>query len=190
MGSHLKPGRSRFAWELARYVIAWAFVVAAVVGLFWLLQEVLPEVVADQTTTTTTSAPATTTTVAQATTTTVAAGESTTTVAAETTTTTTLPVVRPPEEVTVLVLNSTLRVGLAARVAADLHDLGYIVEQPANARPLRQFTTILHAEGYGLEALELAETAFEDEAIVGIDTEDLTSDDVNIVVVLGSSYDS
>ncbi len=173
MGSHLKPGRTRFAWELARYVIAWTVVVAAVVGLFWLLQEVLPEVVADETTTTTAPAPETTTTVAPA-----------------PTTTTTLPVVRPPGEVTVLVLNSTLRIGLAARVAADLNDLGYVVEQPDNARPIRQFTTILHAEGYGLEALELAETAFEDEAIVGVDTEDRTSDEVNVVVVLGSSYDS
>lgn len=190
MGSHLKPGRTRFAWELARYVIAWTVVVAAVVGLFWLLQEVLPEVVADETTTTTAPAPETTTTVAPAPTTTVADGETTTTVAVEPTTTTTLPVVRPPGEVTVLVLNSTLRIGLAARVAADLNDLGYVVEQPDNARPIRQFTTILHAEGYGLEALELAETAFEDEAIVGVDTEDRTSDEVNVVVVLGSSYDS
>lgn len=190
MGSHLKPGRSRFAWELARYVIAWAFVVAAVVGLFWLLQEVLPEVIGDETTTTTSTTPVTSTTVPEQTTTTLASDETTTTVAGPTTTTTTLPVVRPPEEVTVLVLNSTLRVGLAARVAADLNELGYIVEQPDNARPLRSVTGIFHAEGYGLEALELAETAFEEEAIVGIDTDDRTNDEIDIVVVLGSSYDS
>lgn len=191
MGSHLKPGRSRFAWELARYVIAWALVVAAVVGLFWLLQEVLPAYVSSaDSTTTTTVATTTTSTTPDASTTTTLAEAPTTTVVESSTTTTTMPLVRPPEEITVQVLNSTLRIGLAARVAADLDELGYLVEQPDNARPRRDFTTILHAEGYGLEALELAEAAFEEDAIVGIDTEDRTSDDVQIVVILGQSYDS
>lgn len=195
MGSHLKPGRSRFAWELTRYVIAWALVVTAVVGLFWLLQEVLPDVVAADTTTTTVGAGETTTSVDQTTTTTTTPVETTTTTIADTTTssaptttTTTLPPVRPPAEVTVRVLNSTPRVGLAASVAADLADLGYVVVQPANATPQRSVTTILHAEGWGLEALELKETAFESESTVGIDDEGRTSEEVPVVVILGDSF--
>lgn len=192
----MKPGRSRFAWELTRYVLAWALVVTAVVGLFWLLQEVLPEVVAADTTTTTVAAGDTTTstgpTTSTTTSTTVAAETTTTTIASTTsapsTTTTTLPPIRPPSEVTVRVLNSTPRVGLAASVAADLAEIGYVVVQPANATPQRSVTTILHAEGWGLEALELKETFFESESTVGLDDEGRTSGEVPVVVILGDSF--
>ncbi len=187
MGSHLRPGRSRFAWELVRYVLAWALVVTAVVGLFWLLQEVLPDLVASDTTTTTAPVAASSTTTEAPTTTTEAPATTTSTEPEPTTTTTTLPAARPPEELTVTVLNSTPRVGLAAQVAADLAGLGYVVGQPANASPRRAVTTILHAEGFGLEAIELKETAFEDDATVGIDDEGRTSDEVDIVVILGDS---
>ncbi len=191
MGSHLKPGRSRFAWELIRYVLAWALVVTAVVGLFWLLQEVLPDLVSSDGTTTTTTEPesaSSSTTVPATTTTTLPATTTTTEPPEPTTTTTTLPAARPPEEITVTVLNSTPRVGLAAEVAADLAGLGYLVGQPANATPQRGVTTILHAEGYGLEAIELKEAAFEDEATVGLDDEGRTSGEADIVVILGDSY--
>jgi cytoskeletal protein RodZ len=191
VGSHLKPGRSRFAWELVRYVLAWALVVSAVVGLFWLLQEVLPDIVSSEatTTTTTTEAPTASSTSTVPTTSTTLPASTTTSEAAEpTTTTSTTPAARPPEELTVTVLNSTTRVGLAAEVAADLADLGYLVGQPANATPQRAVTTILHAEGFGLEAIELKETAFEEEATVGLDDEGRTSGEADIVVILGDSY--
>jgi len=187
VGSHLRPGRSRFAWELIRYVLAWALVVTAVVGLFWVLQEVLPDFVGSGDTTTTAPVAESSTTT-QATTTTTVPPSTTTTEPDVTTTTTTLPAARPPEELSVTVLNSTPRVGLAAQVAADLAELGYVVGQPANATPQRAVTTILHAEGFGLEAIELKETAFEDEATVGVDDEGRTSDGVDIVVILGDSY--
>ncbi|MEX1279800.1 MAG: LytR C-terminal domain-containing protein [Acidimicrobiia bacterium] len=192
MGSHLKPGRSRFAWEVTRYLLAWALVVSAVVGLFWLLQEVLPDVVGPNATSTTLAAD-TTTTAPVDTSTTVPAETTTTTIAGTTTTsstvtTTTLPPVRPPEEVTVLVLNSTPRVGLAAGIAADLADLGYVVVQPANATPRRPVTVILHTEDFALEALALKDAAFEEDAIVGLDDEGRTTDDVPIVVILGDSF--
>lgn len=189
MGSHLKPGRSRFAWEVIRYVLAWALVVTAVVGLFWLLQEVLPDLVSsDSATTTTAEAGGSTTSPAETATSTTSTSTTTTSVPEETTTSTTLPAARPPEEVSVTVLNSTPRVGLAAQVAADLAGFGYIIGQPANATPRRAVTTILHAEGYGLEAIELKESAFEDEATVGIDDEGRTTESINIVVILGDSY--
>ena len=187
MGSHLKPGRSRFAWEVIRYVLAWALVVTAVVGLFWLLQEVLPDLVSSDATTTTTEATGATTTT-EVSTTTSTSTTTTTTVPSETTTTTTVPEARPPEEVSVTVLNSTPRVGLAAEVAADLAELGYVVGQPANATPQRAVTTILYAEGFGIEAIELKEAAFEDEATVGIDDEGRTSSTIDIVVIIGDSY--
>jgi hypothetical protein len=189
VGSHLRPGRSRFAWELIRYVLAWALVVTAVVGLFWLLQEVLPDLVASDSTTTTTAPVAASTTSTEPTTTTTSTPVTTTTVTPRpTTTTTTTPAARPPEELAVTVLNSTPRVGLAAEVAADLAALGYVVGQPGNATPQRAVTTILHAEGFGIEAIELKETAFEDEATVGVDDEGRTDDETNIVVILGDSY--
>ncbi len=195
MGSHLKPGRSRFAWEVTRYLLAWALVVSAVVGLFWLLQEVLPDVVGPDATSTTVAADTTTTTAPVDTSTTLPAETSTTTTTiadttttTSSTTTTTLPPVRPPEEVTVLVLNSTPRVGLAAGIAADLADLGYVVVQPANATPRRPVTVILHTEDFALEALALQDAAFEEEAIVGLDDEGRTTEDVPIVVILGDSF--
>jgi hypothetical protein len=77
---------------------------------------------------------------------------------------------------------------LAAGVAADLADLGYVVVQPANATPRRPVTVILHTEAFALEALALKEAAFEEETIVGLDDEGRTTDDVPVVVILGDSF--
>ena len=189
-GSHLKAGQSRFAWEVLRFVLGWALVVTLVVTLFWLLQEVLPAVVGETTTPTTIEQADTTTTTEPPVTTTTTTTEppvTTTTAAPTTSTTTTLAPVRPPEEVTVLVLNSTPRVGLAASAAADLAQLGYQVVVPANATPRRPVTVILHAEGYGLEAIEMA-THFEAAATVRPDDEGRTTTGVPIVVILGDSF--
>ncbi len=194
-GRHLKPGRSRFVWEVLRFVLGWALVVALVVSLFWLLQNVLPSLVAgDGSSSSTTSAVEMTSTTSGATTSTIpettsTLADTTTTTRPEATTTSEAPAVRPPEEITVLVLNSTPRVGLAGSAAARLAAEGYMVATPANASPRRPNTVILHAEGYAAEAEALTEF-FEDEAVFGVDDEGRTTDRIPIVVILGASYDS
>lgn len=105
-------------------------------------------------TTTTTSTSTTTTTEAPTTT--------TTEPGADPTTTTTEPEpppepeVRPPEEVTVLVANSTDVVGAAGRTTVSLTAEGYPTLTPATVTGFDR-SEIWFAEGYGAEAARLAE---------------------------------
>lgn len=189
-GQHLAPGRGRFLWELTRYVIAWSAVVGALVGVFWLISNLLPAWL--ETTDTTVAAPTTgaapsepsTTTVPETTTSTVA--ETTTTTS--TTTTTTVPPVRPVEETWVLVLNSTNRAGLAGGATGVLGEAGYLTLVPDNYPTTLEVTRILHAEGLGLEAAQLAANFFPDAEVL-LDTEGLTAADPDLVVVLGLDYE-
>ncbi|UCG40675.1 MAG: LytR C-terminal domain-containing protein [Acidimicrobiia bacterium] len=188
-GQHLAPGRGRFYWELTRYVIAWAAVVGALVGVFWLISNLLPAWLETTDTTaaaptTVTAAPESTTSVPESTTTTVA--ESTTTTSS--TTTTTVPPVRPVEETWVLVLNSTNRSGLAGGATGVLGEAGYLTLVPDNYPTTLEATRILHAEGLGLEAAQLAASFFPDAEVL-LDTEGLTAADPDLVVILGLDYE-
>ncbi|NND83925.1 MAG: LytR C-terminal domain-containing protein [Acidimicrobiia bacterium] len=187
-GQHLAPGRGRFFWELTRYLIAWAAVVGALVGVFWLISNLLPAWLettdtTEAVSTTVAAAPeSTTTTVVEVTTTT------TSTTTTPTTTTTTLPPVQPVEETWVLVLNSTGRSGLAGGATGLLGDAGYLTLIPDNYPTTLEVTRILHAEGLGLEAAQLAASFFP-EAEVLLDTEGLTAADPDLVVILGLDYE-
>ena len=102
----------------------------------------------------------------------------------EATTTTTVPPVRDPSEVTVLVLNSTTRGGLAAGVTSDLAALGYQMLEQDNYRPALDVSAVWFAPGLSREADILAEQI--PDALV----EPFAGDDVlaDIVVVLGASF--
>ncbi len=187
-GRHLAPGRGRFIWELTRYLIAWAAVVGALVGVFWLISNLLPAWL--ETTDTTVAAP---TTVVPVTTeavvdTSTTSAPSTTTTSSTTTTTTTVPAVQPVEETWVLVLNSTGRTGLAGGATGLLGDAGYLTLVPDNYPTTLEVTRILHAEGLGLEAAQLAASFFPDAEVL-LDTEGLTAADPDLVIILGLDYE-
>ena len=123
--------------------------------------------------------PATTT---QATTTTTTTAQPSTTAEAATTTTVAQP--RPAGEVTVLVLNSTGRSGLAARVTAELAALGYQMLEEDNYPTRLATTAVWYAPGFELEAQVLAEN-FPDAEVEPFPGDDESAD---IVVVLGASF--
>ena len=125
-----------------------------------------------------------------------AEGGPTTTVPATTapptdsTTTTTVPVVRPPAQVRVLVLNGSGQSGVAARGATFFTDAGYATAEPANAaRP--GASVVYYAEGYRAEAEAIANALEVDPArlLRPLDPDappvpDL--DDANVIVVAGN----
>ncbi len=186
-GQHLAPGRGRFLWELARYIVAWVAIVAALVGVFWLISNLLPTWLGTSSTTTTTVV-AVESTIAQTTTTapaaTTSSTEATTTIA---TTTTTVPAVLEPSSLWVLVLNSTGRPGLAGGATGLLDEAGYLVLTPDNYATTLEVTRIVHAEGLGIEAAQLANAFFPDAEVL-LDTEGLTAADPDLVVILGTDY--
>jgi hypothetical protein len=93
--------------------------------------------------------------------------------------------VRPPEEVTVLVLNSVGTAGLAGRVTEKLAALGYDTLEPANFEPLLEQSLIWYKPGFGPDANDLAAN-FPD-AVTEFNPDELPEAD--IVVLLGASYE-
>lgn len=186
-GRHLAPGRGRFLWELTRYIVAWAAIVGALVGVFWLISNLLPTWLGTSATSTSTSVVAVETTLADTTSTTTS---TTTTTIIDTTTTTTssVPAVREPGTLWVLVLNSTGSAGLAGTASGVLDEAGYLMLTPDNYSTQLEKTRILHAKGLGIEAARLANEFFP-EAEVLLDSEGLTAADPDIVVILGADYD-
>jgi hypothetical protein len=102
------------------------------------------------------------------------------------TTPTTVREVRPPADVTVVVLNSTGRAGLAADLTAQLESLGYEMLPPDNYSPELSDTTIFYADGFSLEAQALADSV--PDATLSTDQEPVQSSGADLVVVIGSSY--
>ncbi|MFQ5966303.1 MAG: LytR C-terminal domain-containing protein [Acidimicrobiia bacterium] len=105
-----------------------------------------------------------------------------TTATTSATTTTSEPVL-DPSEVTVLVLNSTDRSGLAGRVTDTISGLGYETLEAANyANPLED-SLLWYAPGHEDEAEELARVL--PDMIIGPNPEAPQAD---LVIVLGSSF--
>ncbi len=108
----------------------------------------------------------------------------TTSTTAPPTTTTTLPT--PPEEITVEVLNSTNRQGVAAVLTEKLEAAGYQTNKPTNYEKSLKKSRVWYRKGLSAEAKILAEE-FVPDAIVeafpgGIDT------DAGLIVIIGASY--
>lgn len=196
-GRHAAPGRGRLISETIRLIIYVVLIFIVLVGgavliSNWLSNDADTIPVADTSTTTTSIAATTTTqpttTTTQATTTTTRATTTTTTqpttTTTQATTTTTEPRPRPPEEVTVLVLNSTRRNGLAARITRELAALGYQMLEQDNYRPRLSTTALWYVPGFELEAEVLA-AEFPDAEVGPFPGDDTAAD---IVIVLGASF--
>ena len=100
------------------------------------------------------------------------------------TTTTTLPPVRRPDQITVLVLNSTGVTGLAGRITERLSALGYRTQSPANHRPPLDTSVVWYLDGFDREAEVLAEQ------IPDANLEPFPGEEpeAHLTVVVGASY--
>lgn len=99
---------------------------------------------------------------------------------------TTLRAARQPEEVRVVVLNSTAAAGVAGELSDELASLGYQMSEPTNYTPELADTMIFHADGFSLEALELVGSVAD--GTVAANPELAEAQGVDIVVVIGLSY--
>ena len=182
-GKHVASGSSAFIRDMV--VMAVGIVVVGVLlygglSLITSLGDDDDPVAGDTSTSTTES---TEDTVSSTTTTT----EATTTLpSAPETTTTTLPLPRPPAEVTVLVLNSTDRAGIAATLSTSLGEAGYQTLQADNYEPTLEQSRVWYVGDFAPEAADLAAEFVPDAAVEPYEGPDLGAD---IVVVLGVGYE-
>ena len=164
-GRHASDDRSRFRRDLFRMsllaLLAVAVIAAAAAGVRLFLggDDAPPATVAAPATTTTTTLPPTTTT--------------------------TLPPLREPAELTVLVLNSTGRSGLAGRTTQRIADGGYQTLPADNFSPTLDTSVVRYAAGLEREAEVLA-AQIPDANLELSEEEDPAAD---LVVVLGLSFE-
>lgn len=177
-GKHASQTPGTFYRDLAIMVLGIILVGAAVFFLLYLL--------ADEPATgpTTTSTSTTSTTSGDVTSTT---GTSVTTSTTNPATTSSSPVdVRPPEEVTVLVLNSMGVDGAAGRMSSDLAEAGYQTLTPDDYEPEQDPSRIWYRDGYAAEAAQLVDF------LPGAQVEPIPDDSIgagaDVVVVLGTGY--
>jgi len=116
---------------------------------------------------------------------TVSSLSTTTTSAPEEETTTTVVEVRPPSEVTVVVLNSTGTSGIAGALTTSLSGAGYQTLQADNFEPTLDQSAVWYLGDFAPEAAELQAEFVSDATIAPYEGPDLGAD---IIVVLGASY--
>jgi len=137
------------------------------------------------------SGPTTTTTTTVAETTTTADGATTTTQDTDTTTTTlsdtsTTVEVRPPAEVTVVVLNSMGLDGAAGRKTTEISEAGYQTLTPDNYTPEQDPSRIWYREGFAAEASRLLDL-LPDATVEPLPDETL-QEGADVILVLGTGY--
>jgi cytoskeletal protein RodZ len=177
-GKHSSQTPGTFYRDLAIMILGIVLVGAAVFFLLYLF--------ADQPatgpTTTTTTIPETSTTGEEVTSTTGDDTATSTTVASTSTTV----AVRPPAEVTVVVLNSMGLDGAAGRVNSDLAEAGYQTLTPDNFSPEQDPSRIWYREGFAAEANVLIE--FVPGATVEPLPDEALQEGADIVLVLGTGF--
>jgi hypothetical protein len=109
----------------------------------------------------------------------------TTTSAPEEETTTTVVEVRPPSEVTVVVLNSTGTSGIAGALTTSLSEAGYQTLQADNFAPTLDQSAVWYLGDFAPEAAEVQAEFVSDATIAPYEGPDLGAD---VIVVLGASY--
>lgn len=187
-GRHAAPGYSGFYRELGIFAMKVVFWGAIVFGAVLLFQAIFSS--DDDPATTTTAAVSSSTTAATSvtteTTTTTTAPVTTTTAATTTTTqaTTTTLGGRDPSEITVLVLNSTPRGGIAAALSETLSEAGYQTLEPENWETPFTVSRVWYVAGFETEGAVIARYVSSD-AIVEL-FQGVTQAD--IIIVLGASY--
>lgn len=182
-GKHVASGSSAFIRDLVVMGVGIVVVGVLLYGGLSLLAGLGSDddALAGDTTTSTTEA--TTITPPDSSTMTATTEASTTT---EPTTTTTLPLPRPPAEVTVLVLNSTDRSGVAGALTTSLGEAGYRTLQPDNYEPTLDQSRVWYVGDFALEAADIAAEFVPDALIEPYEGPDLGAD---VVVVLGVGYE-
>ena len=186
-GRHAAPGYGGFTRELVVFLVKVIFWGAIVFGAVLLFQVVFPGDDSGDTTITsqeTTVTAAASTASTRATTTTVAPTTTTTEATTTTIATTTTLAGRDPSEITVLVLNSTSRGGVAADLAETLADVGYQTLDPENWETPFSVSRIWYVAGFDAEARVIARYVSPD-AIVEL-FQGVTQAD--IIIVIGASY--
>lgn len=178
-GKHASQTPGTFYRDLAIMILGILVVGAAV---FFLLYLFANQPATGPTTTTTTTLAETTTTSDDATTTT--ADTATTTTSSPDTSTTVQ--VRPPAEVTVVVLNSMGLDGAAGRKTTEISEAGYQTLTPDNYTPEQDPSRIWYREGFAAEASRLLEL------LPGATVEPLPDETLqegaDVILVLGAGY--
>ena len=178
-GKHASKTPGTFYRDLAVMIMGIVVVGAAVFFLLYLF--------ADQPVTgptTTTTAPPEATSTGEGVTTT--SGDDVTTSTTPDTTATSVVAVRPPGEVTVVVLNSMGLDGAASRMTQRLADAGYQTQTPDNFTPEQDPSRIWYREGFAAEAAVLVEL------LPGATVEPLPDESLqegaDVVLVLGTGF--
>lgn len=183
-GRHASDSSAGFYRDLAMMVVGILLVGAAVFILLYLLAGNGSDPVV--TTSTTAGSELSTTTEEPVSTTTTEAQVSTTTTTSLQNTTSTVPV-RPPSEVTVIVLNSIGVQGVAGRLTQNLAENGYQTLEASNYEPELDPSRIWYREGYSAEANELLDF------VPGAQVEALPEEELepgaDVVIILGTGYE-
>ncbi|HEX6219735.1 MAG TPA: LytR C-terminal domain-containing protein [Acidimicrobiia bacterium] len=177
-GKHASQTPGTFYRDLAIMILGIILVGAAVFFLLYLFAD---EPATGPTTTSTTLA-ATTSTDGETSTT---EDASTTTSTLNTTSSTSVDV-RPPAEVTVLVLNSMGLDGAAGRKTAELAEAGYQTITPDDYSPEQSPSRIWYRDGFAAEAASLVE--FLEGAQVEPLPDEAIGEGADVVLVLGTGY--
>jgi LytR cell envelope-related transcriptional attenuator len=176
-GKHSSDASGTFYRDLAIMILGILLVGAAVFFLLYLFADA-PET---GPTTTTTTLVTTSSSTDQATTST---GQATST---STPTSSTAGVeVRPPAEVTVVVLNSMGLDGAAGRLSTELAEAGYQTLTPDDFEPEQDPSRIWYREGFAAEAAVLVE--YVPNATVEELPDASLQEGANIILVLGTGY--
>lgn len=179
-GKHASQTPGTFYRDLAIMILG-ILVVGA--GVFFLLYLFANQPATGPTTTTTTTLAETTTTSDDATTTTGDTATTTTTTSPDTSTTVQ---VRPPSEVTVVVLNSMGLDGAAGRKTTEVSEAGYQTLTPDNYTPELDPSRIWYREGFAAEASQLLD--FLPGATVEPLPDETLQEGADVVLVLGTGY--
>lgn len=178
-GKHASQTPGTFYRDLAIMILGILVVGAAV---FFVLYLFANQPATGPTTTTTTTLAETTTTSDDATTTT---ADTATTATSSPDTSTTVQV-RPPAEVTVVVLNSMGLDGAAGRKTTEISEAGYQTLTPDNYTPEQDPSRIWYREGFAAEASRLLEL------LPGATVEPLPDETLqegaDVILVLGAGY--
>jgi cytoskeletal protein RodZ len=177
-GKHASQTPGTFYRDLASMILGILLVGAAVFFLLYLFAD---EPATGPTTTSTTVA-STTSTVGGTSTT----DDSSSTTSTLDTTSSTSVAVRPPAEVTVVVLNSMGLNGAAGRKNTELAEAGYQTITPGNYEPEQDPSRIWYREGFAPEAAVILEF------LPGADVEPIPDESIgegaDVVLVLGTGY--
>ena len=183
-GKHVATGSSAFIRDLVVMAVGIVIVGVLLYGGLSLFAGLGADEDSDATGSTATTATTSPTSIGATTTTT--APTSTTTTTEATTTTSAAIVARDPSEVTVLVLNSTGRAGIAAALTAAFGEAGYQTLQADNYEPALDQSRVWYLGDFAPEAAEIQSQFVPDGAVEPYEGPDLGAD---VVVVLGAGYE-